>query len=231
MKPEYRALLPCLSFLLLSSSAIAQQHPDSTYIEKGKFTVGLGVSFISYHIWYKDLKTDGAIRSGYFEPISLTAGYQLSRRAHVRVGLGFGRDKDEATYTLQDVEYNVSSTTIAVAASASFYHIFFNLYRKFPIYGTLSVIPAYGITNGTVVETNAEGSTIATARDTGMDVFATAGIGFNYKISRRFYGDASCYFYKRNLTGRNTFDHDWEQFSPLPRRIIKSLEFGVNYKL
>ncbi|MFD2246635.1 outer membrane beta-barrel protein [Pontibacter ruber] len=225
-----KTLLTVLLFLAMTFSAIAQQ-PDSTYIEKGKFTVGLDVSFIPFHIYYKEPKGSGAIRSGYFVPISLTAGYQLSRRANVRVGLGFGGDKDEGDYTVQDVKYEVASKTFAIAGSVSFSHIFFNLYRKFPIYGTLSVIPAYGITKGKMVATNAEGSSTLTTRDTGMDVFATAGVGFNYKISKRFYGDASYYFYKRNLTGRNSFDHDWESYAPLPRRIFKSLEFGVNYKL
>ncbi|MCC9136643.1 hypothetical protein ACFSKU_07540 [Pontibacter silvestris] len=64
-----------------------------------------------------------------------------------------------------------------------------------------------------------------------MNAFATAGLGFNYKISSRFNGYVTYYFYKDNLTGSNSFYYDWEQSGNKIRRFIKSFGLGINYTL
>ncbi len=187
-------------FFILSCKAIAQQQ-DSTATEQSRWSLGISASAISFHIYYKEGTTPGAVRAGYFEPVSLTLGYSLSERASIHAGLGYGRDKDQVTILLQDGEQKFTSTTHAVAAPVSMRFILFNLHKRLPIYGTASVIPAYGVTNAKAEESIAGELNSYTTRNTGLNVFATAGIGFNYKISSRFFGNATYFFYKTNLTG------------------------------
>lgn len=224
MKTYLTLLLP----LSCCFSAFAQQEPS--YIEKGKFTIGLNLQTVSYHIYYKEGKTQGSVRSGYFTPISINSGYQLSDRASLRFGIGLGGDRDKLTEQIQDVEYKHNSKTVALVSSLSLYHTFLNLYKKLPIYGTVSVVPAYGFTSLQTTHNGANGTDSHTAKEGGLNVFAMAGAGFNYQISNRLYGNMSYFFYKKNLSGMNSSHYDWDQGYGL-RSITKSFEMGVNYKL
>lgn len=220
--------LTLLLLIFFCFSAFAQQ--ESTYIKKGKFTLGLNLQTVSYHIFYKEGKTRGAVRSGYFTPISVNSGYQLSDRASLRLGLGLGGDRDKLTEQIQEVEYKHDSKTFAIVSSLSFYHTFLNLYRKLPIYGTVSVVPAYGFTSLQTTYNGASGSGSHTVKENGFNVFAMAGAGFNYQISNRLYGNMSYFFYKKNLSGMNSSHYDWDQGYGL-RSVAKSFELGVNYQL
>ena len=224
MKTCLALLLP----LLFCVSAFAQQ--ESSYIEKGEFTLGLNVQTVSYHIYYKEGKTKGAVRSGYFTPISLNSGYQLSDRASLRLGLGLGGDRDRLTEQIQGVDYKHDSKTIAIVSSLSLYHTFLNLYRKLPIYGTVLVVPAYGYTSLQTTHNGTDGPVSYTVKENGLNVFAMAGVGMNYQISNTLYGNMSYFFYKKNLSGMNSSHYDWDQGYGL-RSITKSFELGVNYKL
>jgi hypothetical protein len=224
MKTCFTLFLP----LLFCFSIFAQQEPS--FIEKGKFTIGLNLQTVSYHIYYKEGKTQGPVRSGYFTPISINTGYQLSDRASLRLGFGLGGDRDKLTEQIQEVEYKRDSKTIAIVSSLSLYHTFLNLYRKLPIYGTISVVPAYGFTSLSTTYNGVNGPVSHTVKDNGLNVFAMAGVGFNYQISNRLYGNLSYFFYKKNLSGMNSAHYDWDQGYGL-RSITKSFELGVNYKL
>jgi hypothetical protein len=109
--------------------------------------------------------------------------------------------------------------------------IFLKVFKRFPVYGTVSMIPSLGFTKAETQEMRSGTSTSSNASVNGMNLFATAGLGMNYKISSRFTGYAEYLFYKRNLTGQNSFHYDWEQYSPTGRRIFKSFATGLNYKL
>lgn len=223
-------------FLLLSLStlaAVAQADSDSTLINKqqGRVTIGVNVNTISFHIYYEADKTPGAVRSGYFVPVSLNVGYQLTDRIKLQAGLGLGRDTHEVTEQLQNGEQNYRSKTVAFAVPVSGYLTFLNLYKKLPVYGVVAIIPAYGVTTTNVTETDDEGSRSYTIKDSGADVFGIAGLGFNYKVSERFYGKVSYFLYKTNLTGPNSTFYDWDYGYPGARSFIKSLELGINYRL
>lgn len=220
--------LTLLLLFLCCFPASAQQ--KSTYIEKGKFTIGLNLQTVSYHIYYKEGKTRGPVRSGYFTPISLNTGHQLSDRASLRLGFGLGGDRDKLTEQIQGVEYKFDSRTIAIVGSLSFYHTFFNLYKQLPIYGTVSVVPAYGFTSLQTTHNGANGPVSHTVKDNGLNVFAMAGAGFNYQINNRIYGNMAYLFYKKNLSGMNSSHYDWDQGYGL-RSITKSFEMGINYQL
>lgn len=92
-------------------------------------------------------------------------------------------------------------------------------------------MPAFGATNAKRTQTRHGVITTTGATDTGMNVFATAGIGFNYSISKRFEGYAEYLFFKTNLTGKNSFHHDWDQYATKSERFYRSLALGVNYRL
>nr|WP_238395698.1 hypothetical protein [Pontibacter pudoricolor] len=186
---------------------------------------------MSFHIYYKAGKTPGAVRAGYFVPVSINVGYQFTDRIKLQAGLGVGGDTHKVTEQLQDVEYDYKSKTIAFASPVSVYLTFLNLYKKLPVYGVLAIVPAYGVTTTDVTETDDEGSRNYTIKDSGINVFTIAGVGFNYNVSERFYGNVSYFFYKTNLTGPNSTFYDWDQGYPGARGFIKSLEFGLNYNL
>ncbi|NEM96293.1 outer membrane beta-barrel protein [Pontibacter burrus] len=223
-------------FLLLSLStiaAVAQVNSDSTHKneQQRRVTIGVNVNTISFHIYYEADKTPGAVRAGYFVPVSLNVGYQLTDRIKLQAGLGLGGDTHEVTEQLQNGEHNYRSRTVAFAVSVSGYLTLLNLYKKLPVYGILAIVPAYGVTTTHVTETDDEGSRNYIIADSGSDVFAIAGLGFNYKVSERIYGNVSYFFYKTNLTGPNSTFYDWDYGYPGARSFIKSLELGMNYRL
>ncbi|MBD1397516.1 hypothetical protein H9Q13_10090 [Pontibacter sp. JH31] len=160
----------------------------------------------------------------------MNSSYQLSERASLRLGLGLGGDRDRLTEQIKGVDYKHDSRTIAIVSSLSLYHTFLNLYRKLPIYGTVSVVPAYGFTNLQTTHDGADGPIVHTVKENGLNMFAMAGAGFNYQISNRLYGNMSYFFFKKNLSGMNSSHYDWDQGYGL-RSITKSFELGVNFKL
>ena len=92
-------------------------------------------------------------------------------------------------------------------------------------------MPSFGSTLEKRTETHHGVITTTEVKETGMNVFATAGVGSDYRISNRFTGYLEYLFFKRNLTGKNSFYYDWNQDAPLSFRIYRSLALGVNYRL
>jgi hypothetical protein len=226
-----KTLLLAFVFSLSAIATIAQVNTDTTATTQSKLSLGVNLHTMSYHIYYKEGKTPGAVRAGYFVPVSVNVGYQLTDRIKLQAGLGAGGDKHQVTEQDQDGEQTYEARTIAFVMPVSGYLTVVNLYKKLPIYGVFSVVPAYGVTTTDVTETYDSGTRNYSVKDSGINVFAVAGAGFNYKISERFYGNVSYFFYKTNLTGRNSRYFDWDYGYPDGRPFLKSLEFGLNYKL
>ncbi len=220
-----------LSFILsICSLAVAAQaqYNDSVNIKSRGLYLGVNLNTTSFHIYYEGDKLPSAVRTGYFEPISVTAAYQLTERLKLQVGVGAGGDKDETELHLQDVKQSFKSKTIAFATPVSVYLTFLKIKKKLPVYGVVALVPAYGITTADVKITDDEGTRSFTVEDSGINVFTIAGVGFNYKISQHFYGNVSYFFYKTNLTGPNSFHYDWDKGYG-GRSFVKSLELGLNY--
>ncbi|RDV13820.1 hypothetical protein DXT99_17470 [Pontibacter diazotrophicus] len=217
--------------ILFASSAIAQQ-PDEVSPDDGRLYIGAGITTIPYHIYYKERKNTGLVRSGYFTPITIALRYELSERASVQVSIGYGGDTHEiegigGTFD-NPVHFTARSRTNAIAFPVSGQFILLNAFKRFPVYATASMIPVFGTTKASVTENSI---VVSDTKDKGMDIFAIAGLGGRYKISNRFTGYLEYYFFKKNLTGGNSMHYDWEQFATRSRRIYKSLALGVNYRL
>lgn len=198
------AVLFCLDF-----TALAQQ--DSAMTNEKKLYVGLGLNTTGFHIYYKNKKGTGIVRSGYYTPVTLHLNYRLTERARVQAGVSYGGDKDQNM--VQNINasgeittYEALSRTHVIALPVTAQFILLTVKSRFPIYATASVIPAFGSTYSETWEIqNGVELNRVSVKDSGMNTFATGGLGFNYKISRRLGGYAEYLFYKHNLTGSNSF--------------------------
>ncbi|GAA4438866.1 hypothetical protein GCM10023188_34680 [Pontibacter saemangeumensis] len=202
---------------------------------EGKFYIGAGLTNVWYHIYYDSPKTDEyAVKTGYFHPISLNFGYKANERISVQVGLAYGGSKDSGEWSPGSTDtllYEAHSRTHVLAIPVAGRLVFFKAFRRFPIYGTATLMPSFGSTKANRTETRHGVITSTEAKDKGMNVFATVGVGFNYRISTRFEGYVEYLFFKRNLTGKNSFDHDWDQFATKSEQIYRSFALGINYRL
>lgn len=222
------------SLLFFSFAVLAQAQTASITSKENKFYAGIGLTNISYHIYYKEPKSSGHINTGYFAPIALNLGYKLSDRARLQVGLAYGGSKsrnDRLGGPLDSVEYDYYSHTRVIALPVTMQYILFRAFKRFPIYVTGTVMPAYGMSKSKTIETRNSGTTAYQVTDVAMNVFATAGFGFNYRISNRFQGYVEILPFKYNMNGRNSIDRDWEQYASKSRQLYRSLSFGINYSL
>lgn len=135
------------------------------------------------------------------------------------------------TWTTDTVEYDYYSRTRVVAVSATLQHVLFRAFKRFPVYATASVLPAYGVSRSKTTETRVSGITTHSVTDSGLNIFTTAGFGFNYRISNSFQGYVELLPFKHNMTGENSFDRDWGQYNSRTRQLFQSVGIGVNYKL
>ncbi|NEM96292.1 outer membrane beta-barrel protein [Pontibacter burrus] len=226
-------------FLLLSLytlAAIAQVNPDTAARTSKHFYVGLGLTTITYHIYYDEQEKLGDSKTGYFTPVTLHVSYAITDRLNIQAGIGYGGSKAKREWSPNHnpndpVKYKDRSVTHVLSVPVSAKFIFFKALRRFPVYGTFTLMPSFGFSKAESEEITDTNTTTTVVKVNDMNVFATGGLGFNYKISNRFTGYAEYLFYKHNLTGQNSFDYDWEQASTIGRRIFKSLAIGVNYSL
>lgn len=223
--------------IFVVSTAVGAQNPDSINIIN-KFYVGASFNYAQFHIYYKERKGPGTVRSGYFTPVAINFGYKFNARASIQVGLAYGGDKHDYSWQSDPgipnvITYHDYARTQAIALPVTMRFIFLNRYKRFPVYVTACLMPAFGVTRTKVTQTRKDDNTTTsnTIKDSGSDTFATAGIGFNYKIKKRFSGYAELNFYRQNLTSDNSLYYDWHTQYPLFVTLIRSLSFGVNYNL
>lgn len=90
-------------------------------------------------------------------------------------------------------------------------------------------MPAWGKTTLKTIENRDNIITTKSPQDAGMNLFATAGLGFNYKIWRRFTGYAEVLLIKSNLSGDNSKYYNWQGEAPKHIQLISSFGLGFNY--
>lgn len=217
-------------FLLISISVKAQQ-PDSIRSSDGKLYIGISFSTVSHHIYYKASKVPPNVQSVYFAPLALNLGYHLTEKTRLQAGLAYGGNNDSYDWVNGQTETSHKQSGHAVAVPLTVQHNVFKAWRRFPVYGTATLMPAWGITKYKTQETVSGTTTTNKGSVSGVDVFFTAGVGFNYKISNRLEGLVEYVPYRHNLTGENSIFHDWDYGLRGSLKIIKSLKVGVNYKL
>ncbi|WP_347159967.1 hypothetical protein [Pontibacter chitinilyticus] len=223
--------------LLFSSLAANAQQTEPTTTAGERLYVGVGLTSISYHIYYKGPQLSGFLPTGYFAPVAVNLGYWLNERASIQIGAAYGGSKDKGSWSDvsasgEVITHDETSKTRAVAVPVTGRFVFFKVYKRFPLYGTATLLSAWGFTQSSTAEAKNGGTpTIITEHYKGINVFATAGVGFNYKISNRFTGYVEVLPFKYNLNGHNSFYHDWERYATKDRRFYKSFSVGVNYSL
>ncbi|OKL40744.1 outer membrane beta-barrel protein [Pontibacter flavimaris] len=227
-----KAYIVFLYFVFGSIVAVARGLSEGVSNKSGLY-IGANLTTVSYHIYYDEPEIEKyTIKSGYFNPFLLSLGYEINERARVQIGLAYGGSRDSYDWYLGDADtllYKDKSQTRVIAIPVTGKFVFFNANKCFPIYGTATVMPAFGTTDIKRTEVHRNESAGHSMQVKGTDVFATAGIGLNYKISHRFNGYLEYLFFKKNLTSLNSQHQDWNQFATLPNRIYRSLAFGIEY--
>ncbi|MFD2513913.1 hypothetical protein ACFSRY_08555 [Pontibacter locisalis] len=120
-------------------------------------------------------------------------------------GLGYGGSKDNLEWSLNHrdtdtIKYSASSKTHVLAVPLTAQAILFKDFKRFPIYGTGSAVTAIGSTKAELSETLHGVITSRDIRESGVNnLFVTAGVGFNYRVSERFNGYVEWFAFKTNL--------------------------------
>ncbi|WP_210465834.1 outer membrane beta-barrel protein [Rufibacter roseolus] len=222
-------------WLFLSGLNLSAQEVDSAKTKNYKFYIGVGLPLTMYYLFYDHPKNPSLLQHASFVPKSLHLGYRLNKRVIMEGGIAYGgsgyhyKFPPSKLISGEMAEDEDKSRTHVIALLLTSKLILINANKSLPIYVTASVMPAYGTTRYYRKRTvNNETSTEFDVQDEGMDVFAMAGFGFNYRIWRRFSGKADFLLFRRNLTGR-TFDHYWGQ--GWGEKALRSLSIGFNYDL
>ncbi|WP_299984107.1 hypothetical protein [uncultured Pontibacter sp.] len=221
-------------YLTLPFPAIASEG-DTAKARESRFYTGMGLTTITYHIYYKNPTVQYG-STGYFTPVFLNVGYKASRTVRLQSGIAYGGSKSDVHWSLNDhdddtLQIRADTRTHVLAVPVTIQVDLFRRYTRIPFYGTVSAITAFGRTNGSVTEILHGVPTTEHVQDKGINIFLMAGLGVNYKISKRFRGYTELFLFKKNLIGDNSFDYDWEAYSPWGRRLFRSFAFGVNYQL
>jgi hypothetical protein len=99
------------SFLLLFLPLAGMtQQKDSTISSENKFYVGLGLTNITYHIYYDGPQTlwDMDVSSGRFTPLCLNFGYKADR-ASWQVGFAYGWNRFNESFTFLSNNVKINS--------------------------------------------------------------------------------------------------------------------------
>jgi hypothetical protein len=168
-------------------------------------------------------------------PISLHFGYKLNKRASVQAGVAYGgdihRDVDyahDASGSLT-TKFKTYSRTRVIALPVTMRFVLLYAFKRLPVYATATIMPAYGVTKIENTKTSNNTPVTTTENHSGINTFATAGFGFNYKIWKQISGTADLLLFKKNLTCANSRYFDWRGEDPLSLRLIGSLEIGFDY--
>lgn len=221
-------------YLILYFPAVASEG-DTANVRESKLYAGIGLTTITYHIYYKNPTVQYG-STGYFTPVFLNVGYKASSTVRLQSGIAYGGSKSEMYWSLNHrdddtLQIRENTRTRVLAVPVTIQVDLFRRHTRIPFYGTVSTLTAYGQTDGSVTEILHGVPTTEHMQDTGVNIFLMAGLGVNYKISKRFSGYTELFLFKRNLIGDNSFDYDWDAYSPWGRRLFKSFAFGVNYQL
>ncbi|MBC3540998.1 outer membrane beta-barrel protein [Rufibacter sediminis] len=230
---KYAKCLALLLFILNGSDLFAQE-VDSSRTNRPKWYLGVGLSNSIYYLFYDQPKNPNLLLNSRFSPVDFHLRYRVNQRLHLEGGLAYGGDKfhikSQGVLTSGEmVEEEHKSRTHVIALPLTAKLILINANKALPIYVTGSVMPAYGTTRYLNRRTgNNETTTVFDVQDEGINVFAMAGVGFNYKIWRRFSGKAELLLLRRNLTNHYG---NVKRGDPWGERAVRSLAIGFNYYL
>jgi len=218
--------------LLASFAGVAQQQDSSKISTKAerKFYVGAGVSSVSYMLMYANHDVSGENIGGSIEPVvTVHAGYRLSPRINVQVGIGYNRDeeKHKTEYYAQEDDTQLTYREFSLVAKGLIVPLTvrftpFKLQRRLQLYASASIVPALGSVKLHSIQRHEDSTMVlADAHESGLNVFFIGGLHLKYRLSNRFDVYAEGNLLYRNITNQGLYD--------LSRP--KSLGIGINYKL
>lgn len=217
--------------LALKSQA---QVSDSSKFVESKLYIGISFSTVSHNIYYDSHNAGSNAAIAHFAPLSVNIAYKLTERLSLQAGVAYGGSSDHVQWKNNDGTGNIDNytKTNVLALPLTARYSFIKLFKRVPVYGLATVMPAYGTTKYEVTETkNNITTTVADESDSGMNTYFTAGVGLNYKIYNRFNGFFEYYAYKHNFNGSNSVYYDWDQGMQGIGKVIRSVGIGLNYNL
>jgi hypothetical protein len=224
--------------LLLPFYTVAQAVPptDSLNRQTSKFYVGVGFDLGSYPLYYRTVTIPGPVYSEYFRPLALNVGYQLNDQISFQVGAAYGSNQEEDAfpdYVAPDtyIDRRFTSKTKVLAVPLTTRVILVDKHKRFPVYATFNIMPAWGETRFTSTENQNNIPVTKTFQDSGINLFLTAGVGFNYKIWRRYSGYAEILLIESEPSSGNTryYRHRGENADYF--QFIWGMGFGFKYAL
>lgn len=209
-----------LSLLCFSSRLHAQAPEDTVATPVSRFYVGLELSSISYLMANYETQVGGM-----FTPIvHVNAGYRLSKRANLQLGLTYDRERDN----FESVYYKSADSTIyrsfqtdyrGMAIPLTLQYTPFNPNRRLNFFATASLVTVLGkVHQRQTAMLDRETEILFDAYESGVYALATAGLLLNYRLSRHLEGYA-----KANLLYK-----DPGHYSDYAKK-AKSLGIGLNY--
>lgn len=176
--------------LLLSLPAIAQQkEPSQTAATpKNNFFVGGMISSIGYDV--KGKTKYGSL--GVSPSLLVHVGYQISERASIQVGLGYGKDvffrnsfrrySSDSIYVahkMSQVKALVTPITLKITP--------FNPQKRLQLYANTALVPLIGSIRANSNEIrNSEFKRLYNEHIYSFNLVATAGLTVNYRFNSRF---------------------------------------------
>lgn len=197
--------LAIILFMALSFSAVAQSATPQDSVPR-RFFAGFGISNATYYLRYSESPPLG----GRHTPVATAhAGYWLSNRASIQLGLGYGVDrfKHENSFVKEDghlIHYSYKDQTRAFSAQLTGKYMLTNPARRLQLYGLASLTSVWGTTRSENSSTDNDVTTINhQSTESGMNVFVTGGLGLNYRLNKRFDVYLEAPLYQKNLSGQS----------------------------
>ncbi len=218
-----RTILLVTALFLVTLNANAQHisSPDSS--EKRTF-IGAELSTTGYYVIGKPKYM---FKMGVMPYLTVHYGYQLSKRASIQAGIGYGANMGtiySSRYASADSVYDVTGTQDikALVMPVTLRFTPFNPQKRLQLYMHATLAPVIGHIKASSSE-SFDGNTkeVYNENYNSLNVVATAGLSADYKISNRYTGFINSTLFYQNLHKRG--------------RVHQSQPFyfgiGVNYNL
>jgi hypothetical protein len=222
-------LLFLLVFSLVAVVVAQAQQQDSVKslpVPEKKSFIGVGLSNTGYYVAGK---RKYEVMGGVMPFLTLHYGYRLSKRATFQLGVGYGRNEMSlyggGTYVSPDSVSSIEShqNIRAIVFPLTLKYTPFNPYKRFQLYGNVSLAPVIGNIKARATENYRNSSTqLYDEEMSSITVIATAGLTLNYRLNNKLSLFADGILFYKNFQ----FDRPNPNFLD-----YASAGVGLNYRL